>query len=194
MEKLRLPFVHDMEKSRLPFVHDADHYIDPERVKFAALAVKNGKDTPVRSAAAKFGTNRSTCEVEVAAKPKYYCQMNINWPSKLVYPGNHCLGIGTLELKDIVRPLCNDGRNAPWNADGIGTLSIELKDILRPLCNDGRNAPWNPDEPTGGQTKLDLRASSRGTRDGRYVRSSRVYEADRVTTDDTVRLEDFRIM
>lgn len=155
-----------MEKLRLPVVHAAYHYRPGEGQVRGASRQKWQRYSCRRSAAAKFGTNRSTCEVEVAAKPKYYyCQMNMKWPSKLVYAGSHCLGISTLELKDIIRP----------------------------LCNDGRNAPWNPDEPTGVQTKLDSRASSRGTRDGRYARSSGVYEAGRVTTDDTVRLEHLKI-
>lgn len=140
--------------------------IDAEAVERAMAAVRSGAET-VRSAAAKFQVNRSSLSAR------------LNGKVAVVSKTGPATVLSTDEELAIVDLLLYAGRHY------LGITRPQLQENVRKLCNDGRALPWKPDIGPGKRWMKGFFQRHPVL----ALRSSRIYEANRITSDERPRLK-----
>ena len=142
--------------------------VDPDRAQVAVEAVRCGAMS-YRAAAAAFEVPRSCIESRVKGKVDIEASVGV-------------ATVLTAEEENSIEDALI------WAAHRyLGVGRTEVIEAVRKLCSDGRPVPWDPDKGPGYKwLRLFMRRHPRLSE-----RSSRIYEANRVTADDEPRLRDF---
>ncbi|CAM9922747.1 unnamed protein product [Pylaiella littoralis] len=141
--------------------------VDEEQLRKACAAIDDGMS--VRKAAAVFGVGRTSIEDRRHGKVAMNAKIG---PETILSKEEED------SLKDI---LLFSARNY------LDVDRVHLRDAVRRLCNDGRRIPWDPEKGPGKDWLAGfLRGHPRVAE-----RSTRIYEANRITEEEEPRMVQF---
>ncbi|CAN0288764.1 unnamed protein product [Ectocarpus sp. 13 AM-2016] len=142
--------------------------VDEEQVRKACAAIDDGMS--VRKAAEVFGVGRTSIEDRRRGKVAMNAKVG---PETILSKEEED------SLEDII--LLFASRNF------LAVDRVHLRDAVRRLCNDGRQIPWDPEKGPG----KDWLAGFLRRHPRVVERSTRIYEANRITEDEEPRMVQF---